>query len=475
VDSGRLPAIVGSYARQALKDGLSMQDTRGYNPYKFGFVAGSDSHNAGAPYRQNSFFGGHGINDGTIETRMSGHIFTGSDIRWESPAGLSGIWAEENTRESLWDAMYRKETFSTSGVRIQVRFFGGWDYEDSILNDQDWVKAAYSAGTTMGGDLPSAPTEAKAPSFVVWAVKDPTAGNLDRIQIVKGWTKQGQSFEKVYDVIWSGDRKPDKWTGEVPPIANTVNIEEATYANSVGATELKTVWSDPDFDPSLHAFYYARVLEIPTPRWSTIQAKQLGVSPPDVVPETQQERAWSSPIWYTPAAETREATAAGVTVADLTQNGATALTEDELKTLIVGKAIWVRNNVTGDDMKIRYDADGSAVILHVGDRAQLPSLSGDLPQRSYQTTAAQYEIDGGKIVTYLSSTPIAMAVYKSTATQGGNTPRKQETYYGARSNEFGHANYEILLEGPANLVDLPKADDIPDDDQSKYLHTPEKE
>jgi hypothetical protein len=131
--------------------------------------------------------------------------------------------------------------------------------------------------------------------------------------------------------------------------------------------------------------------------------------------------------------------------------------------------------VTGEDMKIRYDADGSAVILHVGDRAQLPSLSGDLPQRSYQTTAAQYEIDGGKIVTYLSSTPIAMAVYKSTATQGGNTARKQETYYGARSNEFGHANYEILLEGPANLVELRKADDIPDADQSKYLHTPEKE
>ena len=135
-DSGRIPAIVGSYARQALKDGLTMQDTRGYNPYKFGFVAGSDSHNSGAPYRQNNFFGGHGINDGTIETRMSGHIFTGSDVRWESPAGLSGVWAEENTRASIWDAMYRKETFGTSGTRIKVRFFGGWDYKDGILERQ---------------------------------------------------------------------------------------------------------------------------------------------------------------------------------------------------------------------------------------------------------------------------------------------------------------------------------------------------
>jgi len=475
-DSGRIPAIVGSYARQALKDGLSMQDARGYNPYKFGFVSGSDSHNSGAPYRQNNFFGGHGINDGTIETRMSGHIFTGSDVRWESPAGLSGIWAEENTRESLWDAMYRKETFSTSGTRIQVRFFGGWNYADDILNGDNWVGEAYSGGTTMGGDLPSLPAEAKAPTFVVWAVKDPTAGNLDRIQVVKGWTRHGQSFEKIYDVTWSGDRQPDKWTGEVPPIESTVNLEEATYTNSVGATELKTVWSDPDFDPSLHAFYYARVLEIPTPRWSTIQAKQMGIAPPGVVPETQQERAWSSPIWYTPAAEAREAASGGLTVADIMQNGATALSEDELKALIVGKAIWVRNNVTGEVMKLRYDEDGTAVILHVGRDAMLPSLSGDLPTRSYQTTASPYEISDGKIVTYISSTPITMAVYKSTASQGGATPFEQDTYFGARSNEFGYANYEILLKGPADLVELPASDQESaqqeDKDQSQYLNVP---
>jgi len=314
-DSGRVPSIVGSYARQALKDGLTMQDVRGYNPYKFGFVSGSDSHNAGAPYRENNFFGGHGINDGTIETRMSGHLFSGSDVRWESPAGLSVVWAEENTRASIWDAMYRKETYGTSGTRIKLRFFGGWEFAEEAqkvehravwkvlpewAKDRLWVRTAYKRGVPMGGDLPSKPGDTKAPSFVVWAVKDPTSANLDRIEIIKGWTKDGQSFEKIYDVAWSEERKPNEMTGEVPPVHSTVNLDDATYTDNVGATELKTIWTDPDFDPSLHAFYYARVLEIPTPRWSTIQAKQIGMAPPDVVPATVQERAWSSPIWYTP-------------------------------------------------------------------------------------------------------------------------------------------------------------------------------
>jgi hypothetical protein len=486
-DSGRVPAIVGSYARQALKDGLTMQATRGYNPYKFGFVGGSDSHNTGAPYRQNNFYGGHGVNDGTIETRMSGHLFTGLDVRLENPAGLTGLWAEENTRASLWDAMYRKETFGTSGPRMQVRFFGGWDYAEgpqaaeqsgtrralpAWINDERWVRTAYDRGVPMGGDLPTMPTGKKAPSFAVWAVKDPTSGNLDRIQIVKGWTKNGQSFEKVYDVIWSGNRKPDKWTGEVPAIESTVDLVDATYTNSVGSTELKTMWTDPDFDPSLHAFYYARVLEILTPRWSTLQAKQLGVAPPDVVPATVQERAWSSPIWYTPTAEAREAAEPGLTVAELMQNGAELLGDEELKALIVGKSIWVRNNVTGEDIKIRYDEDGTAVLLHVGRSATLPSLSGDVARSSYETTASPYEIDDGKIVTHLSKTPITMAVYKFTATQGGNSAREQPTYYGARSNEFGYANYEVLIKGPANLVELPEG--LPKRNQSQYLHVPEQ-
>ena len=154
-----------------------------------------------------------------------------------------------------------------------MRLFGGWEYtRGRCWPSKDWVKTGYAKGVPMGGDLP--PAKAKAPTFMVWAVKDPTSGNLDRIQIVKGWTKSGQSFEKIFDVVWAGDRKPDKWTGVVPPIGSTVDIENATYTNTIGAVELKTVWTDPEFDPSLHAFYYARVLEIPTPRWTTIQAKQ---------------------------------------------------------------------------------------------------------------------------------------------------------------------------------------------------------
>jgi hypothetical protein len=193
---------------------------------------------------------------------------------------------------------------------------------------------------------------------MVWAVKDPTSGNLDRIQIVKGWTKSGQSFEKIFDVVWAGDRKPDKWTGVVPPIASTVDVENATYTNTIGAVELKTVWTDPEFDPGLHAFYYARVLEIPTPRWTTIQAKQLGIAPPDVVAPTLQERAWTSPIWYTPSAEVAKAVERGTTVAERTKQGGTPLDDEALKALIVEKSIWVQNTVTGEKQKIIYSALG---------------------------------------------------------------------------------------------------------------------
>jgi hypothetical protein len=210
----------------------------------------------------------------------------------------------------------------------------------------------------MGGDLP--PVKAKAPTFVVWAVKDPTSGNLDRIQIVKGWTTSGQSFEKIFDVVWSGDRKPDKWTGVVAPIGSTVDLESASYTNSIGAVELKKVWTDPEFDPSLHAFYYARVLEIPTPRWTTIQAKEVGIGPPDVVPATVQERAWTSPIWYTPSPEARRNAKAGTTVADLKKKGAVPLNDAQLKALLVEKSPWLQNTVTGDKYQIIYGTSGKS-------------------------------------------------------------------------------------------------------------------
>jgi hypothetical protein len=460
-NSGRVAHIVGSYARQALKDGLTMQDTRGYNPYKFGIVSGSDSHNTGSPYRQNNFYGGHGANDGTIELRMSGHLFSGMDIRKENPAGLTGVWAEENTRSSIWDAMYRRETFGTSGPRIKVRFFGGWNLPSGVFDGKDWIKQAYAKAVPMGSDLPPGP-DGPPPNFVVWAVKDPTSGNLDRVQIVKGWTVNGQSFEKIYDVAWAGDRKRDRWTGRVPAIQSTVDIDNGTYSNSVGATELKVVWSDPDFVPSQHAFYYARVLEIPTPRWSTIQAAQVGMAPPDTVPTTVQERAWSSPIWYTPSAAARQAAPSGMTVANLMGQGAQALGEADLKALLVGKAVWVRNNVTGDTYHVRFDETGAGLIDYAGRRSQLPSLMGNLAKRGYQMVPTPYSIRDGKLVTLVAGTPVELTVYKS-----------GDRYLAARSNEFGYANYELVDKGPGDLVTLPKGLEFKKD-QAEYLHSAEQ-
>ena len=435
-DVGRVDHIKGSFARQALMDGIAMQDTRGYNPYKFGFGAASDSHNTGSPYRHDNFYGGHVQFDGTVERRLAGVMLGNTiDSRLENPAGLTGVWAEENTRASLFDAMYRKETFGVSGPHIKVRFFGGWGYGKDIVNASDWVKKSYAGGVPMGADLPPLPAGGKgtAPAFVVWAVKDPTSGNLDRIQVVKGWTQNGQSFEKIFDVVWSGDRKPDKWTGKVPAIQSTVDVAKATYTNSVGATELKTVWTDPEFDPSLHAFYYARVLEIPTPRWTLIQAVAAGVPPPNVVPMTGQERAWSSPIWYTPTAAARKGAPVGTTVADLQQQGATALTVAQLQDLVVGKAFWLRNNVNGEQFSQNFTAEGHVTVFHLGQGAVVPSGYGSLERDGYEGTTTPYQIKDGKLNIVISQEPYSLTFYKL-----GNTT------YAARSNEFGYANYELI-------------------------------
>jgi Protein of unknown function (DUF3604) len=433
---GRIDRITGSYGRQALKDGITMQDTRGYNPYKFGMAAGSDSHNTGSPYRQDNFYGLHADADGTVERRFAGVLIGGTmDVRLENPGGLTGVWAEENTRASIWDAMYRKETFGVSGPHIKVRFFGGWSYGKDILGAKDWVKQSYSGGVPMGADLPPMPAGGKgtAPSFVVWAVKDPTSANLDRIQVIKGWTQNGQSFEKIYDVAWAGDRTPDKWTGRVPAIQSTVDLKKATYTNSVGSAELKTVWSDPEFDASLHAFYYVRVLEIPTPRWTLIQSVKSGLPPPSVVPLTGQERAWSSPIWYTPSAEARKNAPAGMTVTELKKKGAATLGDAQLKALVVGKAFWLRNNVTGDEFSQNFTTEGQTIVFRIGTNAEVPSGFGNVVGDGYKGITSHYKIEGGKLITLVSQDPYAYTFYKL-----------GDTYYAARSNEFGYANYEII-------------------------------
>lgn len=421
-----VPTDYGSYMRLALRDGIAMQGAFGFNPYKFGFTAGSDSHSAASAYRQDNYFGEHGTMDASPEDRLSPVKHLNLDNRQVDPAGLTGVWAEENTRESLWSAINRKETYATSGLRMKVRLFGGWEYGPEILMQQDWVKTGYAKGVPMGGDLPAA--KSKAPSFIVWAETDPTAANLDRIQIIKGWAKNGQSFEKIYDVAWSGNRKPDPATGKVPAVHSTVDISKGTYQNTAGSKELKTVWTDPDFDPTLDAFYYARALLIPTPRWTTIQAAQLGMVPPSVVPLTVQDRAWSSPIWYTPDAEARKAAKPGVTVANLTQQGATALNDAQLRAKIVGNTVTVHNTVTGRRVEILYGVNGQRMITAVDGKNPAPEAMGDLmfdPQ-------TDYKIQDGHVTTYIDGRPFEATVYKL-----------GDKYLAVRNDEYGYANYEV--------------------------------
>ena len=216
------------------------------------------------------------------------------------PIGLAAVWARENTREALFDAMENKETYSTSGSRMLVRFFGGWDFTGDDSLNRLIGTAGYEKGVPMGGDLTNAPA-GKAPSFLVGALRDPLSGNLDRIQIIKVWVdKSGERQEKVFDVVWSGDRAPGA-DGKLPSVGNTVDVANATWTNSIGSPELITVWSDPEFDPKLSAAYYARVLEIPTPRWTAYEAKRFGIEIEEGIPMVTVERAITSPIWYTPA------------------------------------------------------------------------------------------------------------------------------------------------------------------------------
>ncbi|WP_282123674.1 DUF3604 domain-containing protein [Algibacter mikhailovii] len=287
------------YARSALKIGLKYKASMGTNPYKFGMIGSTDSHTSLATADDDNFFG-KASNVEPSKERWD-HPFVKAEkatiYTWQTVAsGYAAVWAQENTRASIWDAMARKETYGTTGSRMQIRFFGGWDYEDNDL--ANLVEAGYEKGVPMGGDLNNAGS--KSPTFMVHTLMDPISGSLDRIQIVKGWSNtDGTLEEKVYDVVWSGDRKVDA-NGKVPSIGNSVNLEDATWDNSIGATELKAVWVDPDFDPALEAFYYVRVLEIPTPRWTLYDKLRYGAELSKEVPLTQTERGYTSPIWYSP-------------------------------------------------------------------------------------------------------------------------------------------------------------------------------
>ncbi len=299
----------GSYARDALRRGLEMSHSEGFNPYRFGVIGSTDGHNASSPVEENNYHGKLPLLDGSAALRMRTATLLPRDMAGGPPwsaAGLAAVWARENTRESLYDAMRRKETYATSGPRMAVRFFGGWNYPTDLLAREDWIALAEKSGVPMGGELPGVEarggqppdSDAAAPSFAAWAIRDPESGNLDRIQIIKGWVDDvGRSHEKVFDVAWSGQRSPDG-SGKLPAVGNTVNAATATYDNSIGSEQLSTVWTDPQFDPTEQAFYYARVIEIPTPRWTTFDAVKLGIPAPE--PVSLQERAVTSAIWYSP-------------------------------------------------------------------------------------------------------------------------------------------------------------------------------
>ncbi len=288
----------GDFVREGLKKGLAFERELGSNPFKYGFIGGTDNHN-GLPsaVAEDRFIGGHGPEDGSVERRRDAGVGGWIDGKDLSIGSLAGVWATENTRGAIWDAMKRRETFATSGTRIRVRFFGGIDLPAEPADPGTVVEQGYELGVPMGSDLPAI---GSAPTFTVYAVKDPDGANLDRAQIIKGWVDEaGELYEQIVDVAWSGDRVPGS-DGKVPAVGNTVNLTTATFANSIGAAQLMGSWTDENFDPEQHALYYVRVLEIPTPRWSTYDAVRNGLPLLEDVPATIQERAWTSPIWYTP-------------------------------------------------------------------------------------------------------------------------------------------------------------------------------
>ena len=297
------------YARSAWKRGMQYEAELGVNPFKFGVVGSTDAHTGLSTATEDNFFGKVTMVEPTADPIRFEEAITGrftpddpSDDLTHGDAlaaGIAGVWARENTREAIWDAMMRKETFATTGTRLRVRVFGGWDFEESDLARSDFAAHGYANGVPMGGDFAVGPTGA-APTLLIRAIRDPDGANLDRVQVIKGWTTaNGEPQEQVFDVAWSGDRTPGA-DGKLPPVGNTVDLAEPSYTNEIGAPFLEAFWQDPDFDPAQRAFYYVRVLEIPTPSWLAYDSAVFGVEIPEGKTAIQQERAYTSPIWYTP-------------------------------------------------------------------------------------------------------------------------------------------------------------------------------
>ncbi|MEM6817500.1 MAG: DUF3604 domain-containing protein [Pseudomonadota bacterium] len=297
--------LPGEYARSGLLRGLELKSEIGLNPFQFGLQAGTDTHTGLATVEEDNFFGkfaryeprpGRAGDMRGVNPKVG---FQGYFVGQYNSGGITGVWATDNTREAIFDAMERRETFATTGPRIALRFFGGWDFEESDAADPDLASVGYRKGVPMGGELGQSDSE--APSFLIAAARDALGANLDRMQVIKGWLDEsGQGQERVFDVAWAGDRELDA-SGSLEAVTSTVDLTVPEWKNTVGAATLEVVWRDPDFDPSEEAFYYVRVLQIPTPRWTAYDAVRLGASVPDSVPLVTQERAYSSPIWYSPS------------------------------------------------------------------------------------------------------------------------------------------------------------------------------
>jgi hypothetical protein len=298
------------YTRETLKRGLAYEAALGVNPFKFGLIGSTDMHTGLPTTAENNFFGKVALLEPTADPIRFDEVIIGrvpADRKREnqhlaretSASGLAAVWARDNTREALWDAMARKEVYATTGTRLVVRVFGGFDFTAADLDASNFAELGYQGGVPMGGDLTAAP-EGKAPGFMIRAMRDVDGANLDRVQVIKGWLDaEGKTQEQVYDVAWSGDRSVGA-DGKLPPVGNTVDVAQATYTNAIGAPILSAFWQDPDFSADQSAFYYVRVIEIPTPRWTTYDAKVFGVALPTDVPSSIQDRAYTSPIWYTP-------------------------------------------------------------------------------------------------------------------------------------------------------------------------------
>ncbi|MCZ6890549.1 MAG: DUF3604 domain-containing protein [Gammaproteobacteria bacterium] len=298
VANGRIGKVPGSYVREAIVNGVRMRDQQGFNPFQFGFVGATDFHSGTSAVEENNMTSMSGDTvDATLEERLVTSTWSRMPFQGRSAAGLTGAWAHENTRDEIYASLRRRETYATTGTRIAVRFFGGWSYSADLLEDEDWVVQGYAGGVPMGGVLRGDHDD--APTFAVWAAKDPAGANLDRVQVIKGWSEAGETFEHIYDVALSDGRRVGP-TGKAPPVGNTVDVMKATYTDGIGAASLQAVWQDPDFDAGVHAVYYVRVIEIPTPRWSTYDTAAAGLPPRGDLAPTLQERAYTSPIWYLP-------------------------------------------------------------------------------------------------------------------------------------------------------------------------------